>query len=91
MATYFASFLICAGVITLLIVWSDKSRKSLPLIFAATMMIMGGLAILQFLGTEAPAYQLSGGFRPIADDRVSSAGGALLHAAINRFETYLCP
>jgi hypothetical protein len=37
-----------------LVAWSDKSRKSLPLIFAATMMVMGGLAILQFLGAETP-------------------------------------
>jgi len=28
----------------------------MPLMFVATMMVMGGLAILQFLGTESPAY-----------------------------------
>ncbi len=54
MATYFGYFLLGAGVITFLLAWSDKSRKSLPLIFAAVMMVMGGLAILQFLGTESP-------------------------------------
>ena len=57
MATYFGYFLLGSGAIIFLIAWFDKSRKSLPLIFAATMMIMGGLAILQFLGTESPAYQ----------------------------------
>ena len=40
-----------------LIVWFDKSRKSLPLIFVATMMIMGGLAILQLLGSETPGLE----------------------------------
>lgn len=57
MATYFGYFLLGAGAIMFLIAWFDKSRKSLPLIFAATMMVMAGLAILQFLGTEAPAFE----------------------------------
>lgn len=56
MATYLGYFLLGAGVLTFVIAWRDMSRKSLPLMFAATMMVMGGLAILQFLGTEAPAY-----------------------------------
>jgi len=56
MASYLGYFLLGAGVLTFLIAWRDKSRKSLPLIFAATMMVMGGLAILQFLGTETPSY-----------------------------------
>jgi hypothetical protein len=56
MASYFGYFLLGAGGLTFLITWFDKSRKSLPLMFAATMMIMGGLAILQFLGTETPTY-----------------------------------
>jgi len=56
MASYLGYFLIGAGVLAFLIAWFDKSRKSLPLMFAATMMIMGGLAILQFLGTEAPFF-----------------------------------
>lgn len=57
MASYFGFFLLGAGALLFLIAWFDKSRKSLPLIFAATMMVMGGLAILQFLGTETPAFQ----------------------------------
>jgi len=56
MASYFGYFLLGAGVFTFLIAWRDKSRKSLPLMFAATMMVMGGLVILQFLGTETPSY-----------------------------------
>ena len=56
MASYFAYFLIGAGVLLFLFAWFDKSHKSLPLIFAATMMVVGGLAILQFLGTEVPAF-----------------------------------
>ena len=54
MASYLGYILLGAGVLTLLIVWFRKPRKPLPLIFAATMMIMGGMAILQFLGTETP-------------------------------------
>ena len=57
MASYFGYFLLGAGILMFLIAWFDKSRKSLPLIFVATMMIMGGLAILQLLGSETPAYQ----------------------------------
>ena len=56
MDSYLGYLLLGAGVITFLIAWRDKSRKSLPLMFAATMMVMGGLAILQFLGTEMPSY-----------------------------------
>ena len=56
MASYFGYFLIGAGVLLFLYAWLDKSRKSLPLIFAATMMIMGGLAILQFLGSDTPSF-----------------------------------
>jgi hypothetical protein len=57
MASYFGYFLLGAGILMFLIAWFDKSRKSLPLIFVATMMIMGGLAILQLLGSETPAFQ----------------------------------
>jgi hypothetical protein len=57
MASYFGFFLLGAGALLFLIAWFDKSRKSLPLIFAATMMVVGGLAILQFIGTGAPAFQ----------------------------------
>ena len=56
MASYLGYFLLGAGVLMFLITWFDKSRKSLPLMFAATMMVMGGLAILQFLGPESPSY-----------------------------------
>jgi len=55
MAIYLGYFLLGAGVLLFLIAWFDKSRKSRPLMFAATMMVMGGLAILQFLGTETPS------------------------------------
>jgi hypothetical protein len=57
MASYLGYFLLGAGVLAFLIARFDKSRKSLPLIFAGTMMVMGGLAILQFLGTETPTFQ----------------------------------
>ncbi len=57
MTSYLGYFLLGAGVLLFLITWFDKSRKSLPLMFAATMMVMGGLAVLQFLGTESPSYQ----------------------------------
>ena len=56
MAIYFGYFLLSAGVVLFLYTWFDKSRKSLHLMFIATMMIMAGLAILQLLGSEAPAY-----------------------------------
>ena len=56
MHSYLGYFLLGAGALLILIAWRDKSRKSMPLIFGATMMVMGGLAILQFLGSEAPAF-----------------------------------
>ena len=56
MASYIGYFLLGAGALTFLITWLNKSRKSLPLMFVATMMVMGGLAILQFLGTETPSF-----------------------------------
>lgn len=56
MASYLGYFLLGAGALAFLIAWRGKSRKSLPLMFVATMMVMGGLAILQFLGTETPSY-----------------------------------
>ena len=48
--------MLVAGVILFLVTWFDKSRKSLHLMFIATMMIMAGLAVLQILGTQAPSY-----------------------------------
>jgi lipid-A-disaccharide synthase-like uncharacterized protein len=55
MASYLGYILLGAGVLVFLITWFDKSRKSLPLMFAATMMVMGGLAILQYLGSDGPS------------------------------------
>jgi hypothetical protein len=55
MASYLGYILLGAGVLMFLITWFDKSRKSLPLMFAATMMVMGGLAILQYLGSDGPS------------------------------------
>ena len=52
MAIYIGYFFLAAGILLFLYAWFDKSRKSYPLIFAATMLIMGGLAILQFLGGD---------------------------------------
>ncbi|MDJ0700066.1 MAG: hypothetical protein QNJ07_09435 [Woeseiaceae bacterium] len=48
--------MLCAGAITFLFAWFDKSRKSMPLIFAGTMMVMGGLVVLQFLGGKTPYF-----------------------------------
>ena len=56
MASYLGYFLLGAGALLFLIAWFDKSRKSMPLIFAAIMMVMGGLAILQFVETETPSF-----------------------------------
>jgi|GEM_PF-3681469 len=56
MTSYYGYFLLGAGALIFLITWLSKSRKSLPFVFVATMMVMGGLAILQFLGTEAPTF-----------------------------------
>ncbi|MGI9262125.1 MAG: hypothetical protein ACR2QR_08820 [Woeseiaceae bacterium] len=56
MVIYFGYFLLGAGALLFLLTWFNKSRKSLHLMFIATMMVMAGLAMLQFLGTEAPAY-----------------------------------
>ena len=56
MATYIAYVFLGVGVLLFLYAWFDKSRRSMPLLFAATMLVMGGLAILQFLGSEAAPY-----------------------------------
>ena len=56
MVSYFGYFLLIAGALLFLLAWADKSGKSRPFLFVATMMVMGGLAILQFLGTETPTY-----------------------------------
>jgi hypothetical protein len=54
MASYLGYFLLGAGALLFLFAWADKPDKSRPFIFVATMMVMGGLAILQFVGTETP-------------------------------------
>lgn len=56
MAIYVAYFLLGAGVLLFLISWHFEPPNSKPLMFAATMMAMGGLAILQFIGSKAPGY-----------------------------------
>lgn len=56
MASYLGCFLLGAGTLHFIHAWFDGSRKSRPILFAATMMVMGGLAILQFLGSEPPAF-----------------------------------
>ncbi len=56
MVSYFGYFLLAAGTLLFLIAWADKSGKSRPFLFVATMMVMGGLAILQLVGTDTPPY-----------------------------------
>lgn len=56
MASYYGYIMLGAGVVLFLFTWFDKTRKSFHLMFIATMMIMAGLAVLQILGTDAPAY-----------------------------------
>ena len=56
MTVYIGYFFLGAGLLLFLYAWFDKSRRSMPLLFAATMLVMGGLAILQFLGSEAAPY-----------------------------------
>ena len=51
-----------AGVVLFVIAWFGKPRKSLHLMFIATMMIVAGLAVLQFLGTETPTFQTGAAF-----------------------------
>ena len=57
MPVYLGYFFLGAGVLLFLYSWYFEPPRSRPLMFAATMMIMGGLAILQFAGTETPGYQ----------------------------------
>ena len=57
MAVYVGYLLLGAGALLFIISWYFEPPNSKPLMFAATMMIMGGLAILQFIGTETPRYQ----------------------------------
>ncbi len=57
MATYLGYFLLGAGILLFLLGWFRQPGKSLPLLLAATMMVMGGLAILQFLGSQAPVIR----------------------------------
>ena len=55
MASQIGYLLLLAGAVTFVVSLFGDSRKSMPLKFAATMMIVGGLAILQFTGTDAPS------------------------------------
>ena len=55
MTIYLGYFLLGAGALLFLFSWYFEPPKSKPLMFAATMMVMAGLAILQFVGTEAPS------------------------------------
>lgn len=57
MATYLGYFLLGTGILLFLVGWFRKPGKSLPLLFAATMMAMAGLAILQFSGSQTPIMQ----------------------------------
>jgi len=45
-----------AGAIAFLASMFIDPRKSMPLKFAAIAFVMCGLALLQFAGSEAPAY-----------------------------------
>ena len=54
MAANLGYLLLAAGTITFLVSYFDKPGKRLPLVFAATMMVVAGLAILQFVGSPAP-------------------------------------
>jgi len=56
MATYLGYFLLGAGALLFLISWYLEPPNSKPMMFAATMMIMGRSAILQFIGTDTPGY-----------------------------------
>ena len=56
MPDYVGYLLLGAGALLFLVAWLDKSGKSRPLLFIATMLVMGGLTILQLQGTEAPSY-----------------------------------
>jgi hypothetical protein len=56
MAIYLGYFLLGAGAILFLTSWYFEPTNSKPLMFAATMMVVGGLAILQFIGSETPSY-----------------------------------
>ena len=56
MAIYLGYLLLGSGALLLLVSWYFEPPNFKFLIFVATMMVMSGLAILQFIGTEAPGY-----------------------------------
>ena len=43
-----------AGIILFVASLFDDSRKSMPLKFVAIMLVVGGLAILQYVGVDVP-------------------------------------
>ncbi len=48
-ASWLGYLLLGFGLLTGLVAYFSKLRGRMPLAFAATMMVMGGLAILQFV------------------------------------------
>ncbi len=54
MVSYFGYFLLGAGIATFVFVYFNKSVRPIPLIFVATMMVLAGLVILQFVGSPSP-------------------------------------
>ncbi len=56
MTNYVGYILLGAGVLLALFLWLGKPRKPLLPFILATMLIMSGLAILQFQGTDTPSY-----------------------------------
>ncbi|MEM1174793.1 MAG: hypothetical protein AAGA33_04615 [Pseudomonadota bacterium] len=54
MINVLAYFLLGAGAALFVYCYFDKSGKTMPLVFAATMFCLGGLVILQFVGSPAP-------------------------------------
>ena len=54
MVSYFGYFLLGAGIATFVFVYFDKSVRPMPLIFVATMMVLAGLVVLQFIGSPSP-------------------------------------
>lgn len=54
MQVYLGWFLLGLGVVLFTYTWFNQSRKNLPLMFVATMMVMAGLVILQLFASGAP-------------------------------------
>ena len=56
MKEYLGYFFLGAGLLAFEFAWFNQSRKTMAFLFVGTMMIMAGLAILQYLGSEPPPY-----------------------------------